>query len=129
MLLRALIGWFCILAVAIVNGGLRDAFVRPRFGAMAAEILGASILSLAAIIAGIVVMRPAAAIQDWAVAAQVSAFWVALTLAFEFLFFHYVTGRSWDELLAAYRFWEGRLWIVVLLATAAAPFIAITRRR
>lgn len=127
MLVRALIGWFCVLAVAILNGGLRDAFVRPRFGTFAAEVVGATVLSLAAFIAACVVMRPAVANGRMA-ALQVSAFWVVLTLAFEFLFFHYVGGRSWNELLAAYRFWEGRLWSVVVLATAAAPFLAVKWR-
>ncbi len=128
MLVRALVGWFCILGVAIINGGLRDALVRPRFGEPVTEIFGASVLSGAAILAGFVVMRPAAAMHDWVAAFGVSALWVALTLAFEFLFFHYVSGHSWRELLAAYRFWEGRLRVVVLLATAAAPFVGVKCR-
>ncbi|MBZ5569738.1 MAG: hypothetical protein LAN64_18070 [Acidobacteriia bacterium] len=122
MLLRALIGWLGILAVAIINGGLRDLYIRPRFGFFSAELFGAAVLSVAIVFAAAIVMRPVA--PNWRRAAfQLSAEWLALTLAFEFLFFHYVGGRSWNELFAAYRFWEGRLWSVVVLVVATAPFI------
>jgi hypothetical protein len=47
-----------------------------------------------------------------------------MTVGFEFLFFHYVAGHSWADLLDANRFWEGRLWVLVLLTLALAPFIA-----
>jgi len=33
-------------------------------------------------------------------------FLLALTVAFEFLFFHYVGGRSWSKLLANYNLLE-----------------------
>jgi hypothetical protein len=49
--------------------------------------------------------------------------WVLLTIAFRFLFLHYVGGRSWNELLSAYRFWEGRLWSIAVLVVAGAPFL------
>jgi NhaP-type Na+/H+ or K+/H+ antiporter len=119
---RASIGWFAILVVAVVNGGIRDTFIRPRFGFFAAEVYGASILSSAVILAAAVVMR-SATLSGWLRdAILLSAFWLVLTLAFEFLLFHYVGGRTWSELFAAYRFWEGRLWTVVVLVVATAPF-------
>jgi NhaP-type Na+/H+ or K+/H+ antiporter len=123
MFVRAIIGWFAILAVAILNGGIRDAYIRPRFGFFAAEVYGASILSLAVIIAAGFVMRPVAKPNWKKDALRLSAFWLVLTLGFEFLFFHYVGGRTWSELFAAYRFWEGRLWTVVVLVVAIAPFV------
>ena len=124
VIVRAILCWFAILVVAVVSGGLREAYVRPWFGFFAAELFGAAVLSAAVIVAAFVVMRPSGA-TDWPAAAlQVAALWLVMTLAFEFLFFHYVGGKPWSELLAAYRFWEGRLWVVVLAAIAASPFIA-----
>lgn len=48
---------------------------------------------------------------------------MALTVAFEFLFFHYVGGRSWSELLANYTLFEGRVWVAVLAWVAIAPYV------
>jgi len=57
-------------------------------------------------------------------AAGVGAAWVALTVAFEFGFGHYVAKQSWRTLLADYDLRHGRLWPLVLTATAAAPALA-----
>jgi hypothetical protein len=57
-------------------------------------------------------------------AAGVGAAWVALTVTFEFGFGHYVAGQSWRTLLADYDLRRGRLWPLVLAATAAAPALA-----
>lgn len=124
MFLRGITGWFAILVVAVVNGGLRDRYVRPRFGFFPAEVYGAGILSLAVLVSALLVMRPAAANGHYRAACQISALWLVLTLAFEFLFFHFVGKHSWSELCASYRFWEGRLWSVVVLVVALAPFFA-----
>lgn len=49
--------------------------------------------------------------------------WLAMTVAFEFLFFHYVTGHSWSELLANYDLAAGRLWVLLLAWIAVAPAV------
>jgi len=50
-------------------------------------------------------------------------FWAALTVAFEFLFFHYLGGHSWAALLANYNVRQGRVWVFVVLWLAVAPFL------
>jgi hypothetical protein len=50
-------------------------------------------------------------------------------VAFEFLFFHFVGGHSWSELLANYNIFAGRVWVVVLLWVAAAPYVFFHFRR
>ena len=57
-------------------------------------------------------------------AVHTGATWVALTVAFEFGFGHYVAGQRWSTLLADYDLRRGRLWPLVLAATAAAPTLA-----
>ena len=49
--------------------------------------------------------------------------WTGLTVAFEFLFFHYVRKYSWKELLGNYDVRKGRLWPLVLIATLTAPVL------
>jgi hypothetical protein len=46
---------------------------------------------------------------------------MGLTVAFEFLFFHYIGGRSWETLLEGYDMANGQLWPLILLWVAVAP--------
>jgi hypothetical protein len=48
--------------------------------------------------------------------------WVALTLIFEFGFSRYC-GSSWPQLLEDYNLIKGRIWILILLCLAIAPYI------
>jgi glyoxylase-like metal-dependent hydrolase (beta-lactamase superfamily II) len=47
-----------------------------------------------------------------------------LTVAFEFGFGHFIAGKSWDDLRADYDVFRGRLWVLVLLTTTVAPYLA-----
>jgi apolipoprotein N-acyltransferase len=49
--------------------------------------------------------------------------WLALTVAFEFGFGHYAAGHSWSELLADYDPTSGRVWILIPLWVALAPYL------
>ena len=42
---------------------------------------------------------------------------------FEFLFGHYVGKHSWSRLFHDYNILEGRLWSLVLMAIALAPYV------
>lgn len=52
----------------------------------------------------------------------VGALWAGLTVAFELVFGRYVSGLSWEALLADYDVTRGRLWPLVLLTTLLAPW-------
>ena len=52
-----------------------------------------------------------------------------MTVAFEFLFFHYVGGHSWEKLLAAYDVLGGNLWPLILAWVATAPWLFHRLRR
>ena len=107
-----------------MSGGIRDTFVRPRFGSIAAEVFGFVVLGAAILAAAFNVM------PKWVHSpASLAALWLAMTVGFEFLFFHYIGGHSWGELIDAYRFWKGRLWVCVLLTLGLAPFIAARWQR
>jgi hypothetical protein len=49
--------------------------------------------------------------------------WLTLTVAFEFLFGHYVAKLSWRRLLHDYNLFAGRLWLFVLVAITVAPSV------
>lgn len=50
--------------------------------------------------------------------------WSSASVAFEFLFGHYVNKDTWSELFHAYNLLDGRLWLLDVLGIAAAPGLA-----
>lgn len=119
---RYLVGWFVLLAVAMVNGALREL----TYGKYVSELAAHQLSCLTGILLFAVVIRqyvrrwpPASAHEAW----RIGLFWMALTVAFEFLFFHYVGGHSWEVLLANYDMSAGRLWPLILLWVVVAPYV------
>jgi len=119
---RYLQAWFTMLGVAMVNGGLRD----MTYGKQLPELLANQLSCLSGIILlGIVIYLY---VRRWSLgsarqALYIGLFWMVLTMAFEFLFFHYFGGHSWTELLANYDIASGRLWPLVLLWVLIAPYL------
>jgi len=70
-------------------------------------------------------------LPDTGTATAVGGVWALLTLGFEFGFGHYVLGTPWAELLADYDLSRGRIWVLIPIATAAAPALvrAVQTRR
>ena len=127
MLIRALLAWLVLLALAVVNGAAREAWLIPRIGASAGHAV--SSLSLSALIfllswVAIGWINPATAREAF----LIGLVWLALTLAFEFLAGHYVFRTPWNELLADYDILSGRMWILVLVTTTLAPLLTANMR-
>ena len=126
MAFRTLAIWLVLLVVAIANGGFRQSVLIPRVGTQAGHIISTLMLC-----AGILIATCAAA--RWLSpstprdAITIGAAWLALTLAFEFGFGRY-RGKSWGELFADYNVLKGRIWILVLVTTAAAPWLMARAR-
>jgi hypothetical protein len=120
MFARAGAVWFGILLAAMLNGFVRDVVLMPRFGDPIARAV--SCFTLAAVIllvtwVSLPWIYPTTSTQAW----TIGVMWLAMTMAFEFIGGHYVFHTPWSALLADYNILEGRLWIVVLIATLAAP--------
>ena len=62
-------------------------------------------------------------------AARVGALWLVLVLLFEFGFGHFIARKSWPELLTDYDLLRGRVWVLVLVTTAVAPYLMARARR
>ncbi|MBL1271125.1 MAG: hypothetical protein COB25_001620 [Oceanospirillales bacterium] len=123
---KALVIWFAIVVLAIANGSLREFLLVPVLGAQAALMLSGLLLSF--LIVGVAYLslpwlNPSQPVQVWGIGLA----WLALTLIFEFSF-GLLQGKSWLELLEAYTFEGGNLWLVVLAATVLAPYIAAKLR-
>jgi len=114
--------WLVLVVAMSANGILRELVLRPRVGPSSADVLSA-VLGIAIILVGTrYFLRPLAGrpTKDLAITSVVL---VALTVAFEFLFGHYVDHKSWEELAQNYELWRGRLWPILLLTLALTPFL------
>lgn len=58
----------------------------------------------------------------------VAVLWVSMTVAFEFGFGHFVAGRPWAVLLADYNILQGRIWVLVPVTVASAPYLTARLR-
>lgn len=123
---KILAAWLAMLGIAIANGVVRDfTYGRHmnRVGAHQLSTAAATVL-LGLVIRAFVRRHPPASLRE---ALSLGLYWAVLTVAFEFLFFHFIGGRPWPELLAAYRLDQGSLWPLLLLWLVVAP--ALLRAR
>ena len=119
---KYIIAWFPMVAIAIANGVLRQAWYGKHLGELQAhQVSTLTAVILFGIYIGFVVRvwRPASATQ----AVTIGLVWLAMTVAFEFLFGHYVAGHAWDRLLHDYDLFAGRVWVVVLVWVTVAPYL------
>jgi hypothetical protein len=121
--IRAIAVWCAIVPFAIANGAVRDVLIAPRVGVTAGHVISTALLCLA--ILGwtwltIGWIRPAGSRG----AVRIGVGWLGLTMAFEFLAGHYIFGTPWARLVADYDVAQGRVWILVPLTTAVAPWLA-----
>jgi hypothetical protein len=113
--------WLGFAVVAVAGGVLRVLWLAPRMGEYAANVT--ETLSLVAILVGLIWIAvpwlyPELGLKP---VRRLGAFWFGLTIAFEFLFGHFVDGASWGALLANYDITAGRLWILVPLTMGLGP--------
>ena len=127
MMGRALIVWLGLVVLAVANGGVRDTWIAPALGDTTGRAISTvllSVLILGATWLLVAWVGPRTAADAW----RVGALWLALTLAFEFLGGHFLFGRPWPELLADYDVRRGRIWPLVLVVTAVAPYVTARAR-
>ena len=120
---RAVVAWLLILGCAVVNGGLREAILLPRIGAPWALVISGVLLSACVLVVAwlLVATLGRLAARQYLL---LGAFWLVLTLGFEFTFGRVVQGKPWPELFSAYQFENGNLWPVVLVVVLFAPLAA-----
>jgi len=119
--LLALAVWLLLLVVAFSLGAVRELLIAPAIGEPLAHVVGT--LAFVAVMpssTAVFVRRigPRCSLTDlW----LVGLLWLALTVAFEFLFFHFVARKPWEVLLADYNLLAGRIWLLVPLTELLGP--------
>ena len=118
-----LIAWLGGPVIGIANGVTRELVYKDAVGELTAhQISTASAIGLFGAYFWVLQRRYPLA-SDGA-ALRVGAFWIALTVLFEFGFGRAVDGKTWAELLADYDLSEGRVWSLVLAWLALGPLIS-----
>lgn len=120
---KAFAVWLGILVLAVANGAFREAVLIPALGKRPAFVLSGVLLS-AFILAAACLALPWFGRAPAVSYVAVGLGWLCLTLAFEILFGRFVRGQAWSQILETYTFKDGNIWPVVLLVTAAAPYLA-----
>jgi hypothetical protein len=127
-MLKYFLLWFPMVALAVANGAARELTMKARLGELRAHQV--STVSLIVIVglftwAAFRWWPP----ESWRQAAEVGVLWLLLTLAFEFLFGHYVAGHPWSRLMHDYNVMAGRLWVFVPLWIVLAPVLMYRVRK
>lgn len=114
------IAWLLMLLLSIINGTIREISYGPLLPELRAHQLStlSEILLLGILIYHFMRHHPPSSPKQ---AFLLGLNWATCTVAFEFLFFHFVAGHPWSVLLANYRLQDGRIWIFVLLWLVIAP--------
>jgi hypothetical protein len=119
---RYVLAWFPMVAIAIANGALRESW----YGQHLTEPAAHQISTLTAVVLfGAYIWF---VVQFWsptskAQAIAIGLLWLVMTIAFEFLFGHFVAGHTWERLLHDYNLLAGRVWPLVLVWVAVAPYL------
>ena len=112
--------WFGLAILAILNGLIREKVYRHFLRELPAD--QASSASLLLLISVFVwVFTRFWPLESSGQALAIGAIWLTITIAFEFIFGHFVVNKPWKVLFADYNFLQGRTWLLVLLWTLLAP--------
>jgi hypothetical protein len=127
-LARHILLWLPMIGIAILNGAAREVVLAKPLGELHARQL--STLTLIVLL-GVYIwfIVPALAPASGLTAATVGLQWLALTIGFEFLFGHYVSRKPLRELIEDYNLAAGRIWALVPLWVAVAPYVFYRLRK
>ncbi len=126
-MLRLTLVWVGLVPVMIANGIARQSLYGSTMSELGAHQL--STLTGAVLLLGYTwLLFPWMEVDSPRAAWVAGAVWLALTVAFEFGFGHYVAGHSWSRLLQDYDLLAGRVWVLFLALVLAAPRLILSLR-
>lgn len=111
------------MVAAILNGTFREKFLVPTIGSsMALPLSGVSLAILVFVVS--LIFIPFIGASEPKAYIVIGLLWVVFTLSFEFIFGHFVAGKSWQEVMQVFNVKKGDLFVVVLCVTAISPWFA-----
>jgi hypothetical protein len=127
MILKCALAWIPMVFIAILNGAFREFVLARALSELPAHQISCltGVMLFWAYTWLISIRWPLQSMNQAFVAGLV---WLVLTVAFEFIFGHYVAHHSWERLFQDYNIFAGRLWVLVLLSVALLPMIVFRMR-
>lgn len=122
-IITATAAWFTLVILAIVNGAIREKYINVHFGQQKGHVISSIIFCIVILL--VTYFFVLLFFKDYSKETMITigVYWLVLTVAFEFIFGHYVAGHSWERLLADYNIFNGRIWVFVLITTLLAPLL------
>jgi len=127
MVKKSILIWLSIIPLAILNGGLREAFLTPRLGECYAQPISGIILCLLIFIVSLVLI-PRIGRGGEKTYWKIGILWFALTIVFETIL-GLAMGDTFSELLKAYDITTGNLWSIIVIFVGIAPWLVAKLKR
>ncbi|PLW79822.1 hypothetical protein C0585_05770 [Candidatus Woesearchaeota archaeon] len=121
IIIFSLVTWVLFAILAIINGTIRDTTYGKKIDELFAHQISTIIFSIVIILVTYIFIKltsPTSYQSIW-----IGIAWVLMTIIFEFIFGHYVAGHTWERLLMDYNVLKGRVWLIILIITAIAPYM------
>jgi hypothetical protein len=115
-------GWIGLVVLAIINGTIRE----KGYGRLMTELSAhqlSTVIGLGLFGLYIWILTGLWRIESATQAFVIGGTWLILTIVFELFFGHYVMGHPWSKLFHDYNLLKGRIWVLVLIWTAIAPYV------
>jgi hypothetical protein len=117
---RLILAWVGLVPLMIANGVARVSLYGPLMSELSAHQVS-SATGVALLVTYTWLVFPWLRLDSARAAWGAGGLWLVMTVAFEFLFGHFVAGNSWARLLQDYDLSEGRVWLLVLVAIVVVP--------
>lgn len=111
-----------MVILAILNGVVREKIYGPFMRELSAHQLSTFI---GLILFGLYIwtLTGIYRIESSSQAFVIGGMWLIMTIVFEFIFGHFLMGHPWSKLFHDYNIVKGRVWLLVLVWTAVAPYV------
>jgi hypothetical protein len=116
------LSWIGMVILAILNGAVREKTYGPFMRELSAHQLS-TLIGLILFGLYIWVLSGIYRIESSSQAFVIGGMWLMMTILFEFIFGHFVMGHPWRKLFHDYNIVKGRVWLLVLIWTAVAPYV------
>lgn len=120
-LMHTLLVWVIFLVFFILNAGVRNAVITPRYGEHTGHIVSTITGIIAILVGTFIFIRVTNTAYTRTALILIGVIWVVLTIAFEFTFGHFVMKQPWSRLLADYNILKGRIWVLIPLTEFISP--------
>jgi hypothetical protein len=120
--LKTSVIWFVIALLAIANGVFRENILVSSLGQSIALPVSGITLSIIVFIVTYIsfpIFGKNSSLTYFLIGLQ----WVLMTLLFEFMFGHYMIGKSWSDILQVFNIMKGNLFIIVLIVSLFSPLL------